>query len=335
MNSSQNRLLEKAIELVRAYAGNDVEIVMDKTDTQNQSSKDYSLVIVNKDTKYTFPIEVKSYLTGNATLALLQKKLPQLSNKLIISKNISPAIAEFLKNNSISYIDARGSIFLVKDQLYLLVKANRNAIEETSYGYAFEKAGLKLLLYILQKPDLLTLNYRQISDIVNISTGSISKILKDLKHSGFYYERNGKRIIRKHQELLAQWITAFGRKLRPDYYIGKYRSQIDQSSMILPPNTFWSGEYAAELLNLNLISQNKTIYTSRSPLEFIKEQRLIPDINGNIELLQTFWNTGELPAESADTAPLIIIYADLMLSESSRNHEIAGDIYERFLHNRN
>lgn len=332
MNESQARLLEKALELVQEHIGKDVEIVK-MAETQNKNTIDCSLVIVNKEIKYTFPVEIKSSLAGNAVMALLQKKLAQIRNMLIISEYISPAIAEFFKNNSISYIDVRGSIFLVQDQLYLFVKTEQNTFDNLNYGYAFEKAGLKLLLYILQNPDLLNLNYRQIADIVNISTGSISKILKDLKHSGFYYERNGKRIIRKHQELLAQWVTAFGRKLRPDHYIGKYRAQINPGSMTLPPNTFWSGEYAAELLKLNLISQNKTMYTSLSPVEFIKELRLIPDVNGNIELLKTFWNTEELSIELSNTAPIIIVYADLMLSESSRNHEIAGEIYERYLHN--
>jgi hypothetical protein len=140
-------------------------------------------------------------------------------------------------------------------------------------------------------------------------------------------------MIRNQNELLAQWVTAFGRKLRPEFVIGKYKTLTALKPGILPAQTFWSGEMAAELLNLNLKSQNKTIYTDLPPVEIIKELRLIPDEKGSIELLKTLWNTKELTSDLFNIAPSLIIYADLMLSENSRNIEIAGEFYERFLRN--
>jgi len=270
-------------------------------------------------------------LVSRADLLFINDNIPQKGFLLIIAEYISPAVAEVLRMRNISYIDIRGNIFLKSNQLFIFInKADKKAVK-IQFGSAFQKSGITLLLYILQKPEILTLSYKQISDIAEISTGSISKILNDLKRRGFYYERNNKRIIRNQKELISQWVTAYGIKLRPEYVIGKYRAQSELKSLKLADNALWSGEEAAELLNLNLKRQTATIYTATNPISVIKKFHLIPDEDGNIELLRIFWNTNELLSGINNTAPTLIIYADLLLSSSSRNMEIAEELYERDL----
>ncbi|MEI6436797.1 MAG: type IV toxin-antitoxin system AbiEi family antitoxin, partial [Bacteroidota bacterium] len=57
-----------------------------------------------------------------------------------------------------------------------------------------------------------------------------------------------------------------------------------------------------------------------------KEIDLIPDENGNVELLDIFWDS-----ESYQGLPPLLIYADLMSSGSDRNVETAKMILENEL----
>ncbi|HUW29278.1 MAG TPA: type IV toxin-antitoxin system AbiEi family antitoxin [Sulfuriferula sp.] len=69
----------------------------------------------------------------------------------------------------------------------------------------------------------------------------------------------------------------------------------------------------------------------------ILEQRLRPDVNGDIEVLEAFWDVGEEAAWQGgypnDTVPPLLAYADLMATTNSRNPETARMIYDRYLAN--
>jgi hypothetical protein len=56
---------------------------------------------------------------------------------------------------------------------------------------------------------------------------------------------------------------------------------------------------------------------------------VIIDNNGNITLLKRFW--GDLSTDEPSIVPILLVYADLMCSKSARNHEIAQQIYEKYL----
>lgn len=332
MNSADEaRIAEEAIDILSLHLGMQAPAFRISTDRIADKRYDLILEMHFNQHQYQFVASIKRRLASNADILFINEEFSPNPNILIITEYIAPAVEEVLRQRSISYIDTRGNIFLVSNQLFVLInKADKKAVKLQS-GSIFQKAGIKLLLYILQKPVILNLSYKQISEIAEISTGSISKILSGLKRQEFYYERNGRRIIRNRKALISQWVTAFGMRVRPELVIGRYRSQIEYRSMKLPDNVVWSGETAAELLNLNLKSQSAIIYTTNNPLSIIKTLQLIPDEDGNIELLRTFWNTDELISDVIDTAPSLIVYADLLLSASSRNMEIAEELYENSL----
>ena len=62
----------------------------------------------------------------------------------------------------------------------------------------------------------------------------------------------------------------------------------------------------------------------------LMEARMRLDPNGNVEVLQAFWN---LPADEkyAAVVPPLLAYADLMATQDGRNLETARLIYEQFL----
>ncbi|MBT7468864.1 MAG: hypothetical protein HN692_00480 [Candidatus Cloacimonetes bacterium] len=331
MNKTSYQIAEKAVNIFKIHATeNDFKIEL-ATNKQGNYANNFSINITHKTNVYQFTTLVKKELIGNASLAMLKAELSHIQNLLIISEYISKEIATFFRINLISYLDTYGNIYLHRNQLLIFINSGKNRKNKISYGIAFEKTGLKLLFYFLQKPDFLQNTYAQMAKQAGISTGSISKIIASLKHGGYYYQKNGRRIIRNRKELLAQWVKGYERKLYLENLIGKYRTNL--ANYQLPKQVYWGGEVATELLNLNLKGQNKTLYTSINPIEVVKKLRLIPADNGDVELHEIFWNTEIIKMTDLNTVPEIIIYANLIISNNSRNIEIANELYERYIQN--
>ena len=57
--------------------------------------------------------------------------------------------------------------------------------------------------------------------------------------------------------------------------------------------------------------------------------KLIPDVKGDIEIMHHFWQEPDNLA--IDHAPLLLIYADLILSQDTRNAEVAGLIFDSYI----
>ena len=92
----------------------------------------------------------------------------------------------------------------------------------------------------------------------------------------------------------------------------------------------WGGEPAAAVLTGQLQPEKFTIYTNGNWQNIAADLKLIPDENGQIEILQMFWNEEDKYRENYIT-PALLIYADLMGSGDDRNIETAKLILENEL----
>jgi hypothetical protein len=275
-------------------------------------------------------VNVKKQLAGNTAIKLIEDKNNNASNykQLLVADYITPQIEEYLLEKKISFINASGKVFLHQDRLLLYFDYPNQTNESILSGAAFEPAGIKFVFHLLNEPGSINKSYQKLANITGVSAGSITKIIKDLKRNGFVYTLNNKRILRNKSELLDQWFVAYGRKLRPKILIGRYRRIAASENKDLPNGCYWGGEIAAEKLNLNLRSQEQTIYTNLEPLQAVKELRLIPDENGSLELLSTFWNMDIKNEQLNNVVPKPLVYADLMLSRNDRNIEIAHELFK-------
>jgi len=64
--------------------------------------------------------------------------------------------------------------------------------------------------------------------------------------------------------------------------------------------------------------------------DLIRNYRIVPDANGNIEVLTKFWRT----EWNNLTVPVELVYADLVNTDDKRNLETAQIIYERQIKNK-
>ncbi len=326
-NFAQNILLE-----VNAHLEN-LGIVLSIEDNEHMYScyaNDFVLKVSSKDAEYKFLSHTKKQLTENIAASLIDRFRVRQSNYpfLIVADYMSPETQKYLIKNSVSFINRSGKIYINQSPLLLYTDYPKILKKSPSYGRAFEVSGLKLTFHLLSKPDNVNKPYQQLAHEVGIATGSISLIIKNLKKEGFVYSRHSKRFLRNKRELLEQWWVAYGRKLRPIVFVGRYRVIENPLKIDLPKESWWGGEVAADLMGLGLKSQNQIIYTSTPPLDIVRALRLVPDENGQLELLNTFWGTQSVELYNEKTVSEILVYADLMLSKNDRNREAADELLE-------
>jgi len=261
---------------------------------------------------------------------------------MIITRHVSAELANLFRDADIFFIDSSANAYLKLDGLYLYsydssVKPEKQPEIIKRSQSAFYSSGLKLIFNFLNFPDLLNENYRRISDAAGISLGSIGWIVHRLKSDGYILnDRNDKKILMDKEEIWRKWIENYPEKLRRKLIKGRYRflsydSYKNWKKIELSyPMSLWGKESAAEIMTDYLKAKTLTIYTKENQLDLVKKLRLVPDENGDVEILEMFWEPDHI-GKNDKTVPPLLVHADLMDSEDERNIETARLIYEKYI----
>ncbi|MFC2146256.1 type IV toxin-antitoxin system AbiEi family antitoxin [Acidobacteriota bacterium] len=302
--------------------------------------------------KMEFEIVVKKDLSGINSLHSLVKIFPlggEREKRVVISQHISNEIAYLLKEKKINFLDTHGNAYIQTDNVFIFTmdKHRVRKAADTRVRRTFYSSGLKLIFSLLNSPELINENYRHLSKVSGVSLGSIGWILKDLKEMNYLLlrDKNKKKLINK-EKLLEKWIEDYADRLRPNLLKGHYRFAKDEikknriSAIDEFKGTFWGSEIAAELCTGYLKAERFTLYTTDNIIDIIRKLKLIHDPNGPVEVLNVFWDTEsgyykcpnpQLPGKKV--VPVILIYADLVISGDARNLEAAKVLYEKHLQN--
>jgi len=304
---------------------------------------DYDAVLTIK--KIQFTVAAKAEIrTANKGIVLAQlKELETKTSKpiIIIAKFIASNIAQEFKEKAINYLDVAGNAFIKRDDLFISVAGQKvQKIEKTNQTRAFQETGIRLIFSLLSNPNNLQLSYRELAEQTGIAIGSVSNVIKELEDLKFILKTDTKRILKNKQELLNRWIVSYQDVLRPrllkrrmrftdkaKYNNWKTLLQNQNDNAIL-----WGSEPAAALITNYLKPAIFSIYTTKSWQECAKLFEMIPDENGDIEILTTFWNQ-ENEKNKYQTVPPILIYTDLINSSNDRNLETAKIILDNELQN--
>jgi hypothetical protein len=129
---------------------------------------------------------------------------------------------------------------------------------------------------------------------------------------------------------MSRWRTAiekYATVLRPKLLKERFALKGNWETLTFDTTkTVWGGEPAADLLTNYLRPEKFLIYTQENRMELIKNYKLMPDKNGAVEVLDMFWKTDE-----GQTAPPLLVYADLILEGGKRNKETAEKIYHEYI----
>jgi hypothetical protein len=295
---------------------------------QEKGQLDGVLDLTVNGRKHTFVVEVMREIR-TLQLRQIEEYFHRHENFLLLANRIFPKIKEELRQKDIPYIEANGNIFLKKGELFLYVDTQKILdIDKNKGNRAFTKTGLKVLFYLLQHKEAISLTQRELAEKADVALGNIPQVLKGLKETGFLIPVNRKTYLWENRStLLERWIAEYATVLRPKLKKDRYTMKGPWQAISFDnKKTLWGGEPAADILTNHLRPEKFLIYTQEKRMELIRNYRLIPDPNGEIEVLEMFWKQ-----ENDKTAPPILVYADLMLEGGKRNKETAEKIYNEFI----
>jgi hypothetical protein len=278
-----------------------------------------------------FIVDVKPEITqGNKGIVLQQLKDASREENLpvlLITKYIPSAIAKSFVEESINYIDAAGNCNIQQNSILLIVEGKKiERLPKTNQPRAFQEAGIKLIYCLLVNPDNINKSFRKLSELSQISLGSVSTIIQELVDSKFLLKTKNKKVLKNKIDFLKRWVIAYNDILRPKLFVkrmnfmnkSEYSNWSSLNLSSVSEKTLWGGECAAGIMTQNLSPANFTIYTDATWQSVGKSLKLIPDDNGKIEILRLFYDT-----EESNTVSPLLTYADLMGSGDSRNIETA------------
>lgn len=308
---------------------------------QDKIRPDALIEINGQQQKYRFAVEAKNvdrFETLHQIRAFWPKEeTPQL---LLVAPYITPTIADRCREIEMYFADTAGNMYLRGPGLHVYVvgKTKPPELHVADVGRTINPAGLRVAFALLCQPELLNATYREIAARARVALGTVGPVMKDLerrKHitPDLAVEPARRRRLLQPDHLLQEWVAVYPAVLRPKLNIRRFRARHPKwtaGANIRPYNALWGGEIAANKLVGYLEPQTATIYAPQLPRQLIVDQKLRADINGDVEILDLFWNfQATTPAQ--DVVPPILAYADLMATTDGRNLEAAKMIYERYI----
>ena len=344
LNMKEEEILEKATRKFRDITGMKMEVVNNLL-TNPHANADAIVKLTADNQEVTLWVEIKNEIREQNLPRFLYYIKNNPTEWLLVCQYIPKPLKENLKNQGINYLETAGNCFIRKDGLYFYINDKAvTAQRQPKEGKLWKQAGLKFLFGILEKPELLNGPYRTMGEVAKVALGNIGPFIQELKDEGFVKEgiEDGKPILMfENKEMLRnKWIELFNAVLKPKLKQGRFRfiNKTDLQNWKETPTTFphkfyWGGEPAAALLTEYLQPEMFTIYTKVPKIEIMKQLRLVPDKNGNIEIMDIFCNPPMLDFLNINTktVPPFLVYAELITSLDSRNRETAERIKQKYL----
>jgi hypothetical protein len=255
----------------------------------------------------SYVIELKQELR-TYQLEQIRKNFHRYENYMLVANRIFPKIKEEIRTLGIPYLEANGNIFLKKEGQFLFVDTQKPLEPEKNKGNrAFTKTGLRVLFYLLQHKEAIHLPQRVLAEKTDVALGNIPQVIEGLKETGFLIPLNNKSYVWENRERFV---------LKRNWKEIQFDDQ----------KTVWGAEPAADILTNHLRPEKFLIYTKETRMELIKNYGLMPDKNGEVEVLEMFWNN-----KTDKSALPILIYADLITEGGKRNKETAEKIYNEYI----
>jgi len=313
-----NEIIQLALEQLQQETGITAKILEDGLLELKCEGKPIQFVVVQKD-------EPRNYQLP-AFMALKE----QYPHVMVIARQLFPGIREKLFANDIAYLDTQGNMFLKAPGIYIRVEGKKPVQRAAANGNrAFTATGLKVLFQLLQDKNLVNEPQRTIAQKAGVALGNIPLILEGLKETGYLIPLNKKEYLwEKRKELLQRWVENYVTNLKPRLYKNRFQlTQPWQEIRLNTAQTVWGGEPAADMLTHHLRPEKYTLYTRETTIQLMKNYRIIPHKNGELEVLEMFWPHNQEEVN----APALLIYADLLVEGRKRNLETAQIIYNEHI----
>lgn len=336
---TENQTLTKAIDAFRQNTGIKVEI---KTKHFKNRLADHVIELIpGIDNVYLYFVEIKN-VDRFAHLADMKYRFgEQAEEQLLIVPKITDEMANKCKELNLQFIDTAGNAYLKRQGLYVFIKGlrpDKNILVDKPEGNrAGTATNLRVTFALLCKQALINATYREIKDVAGVALGTIGWIFYDLDHRRYTLKGKNGRVLQERKKLIQEWVTNYPIKLRPKLNTRRFKApDADwwKAIDITKYKAQWGAEIAATNLTGYLRPQAYTVYfqakdKQKNMTKMVIENKLKADPQGEIEMLDAFWDFNEEPLP--ENVPPILIYADLLATLEARNLDTAKIIYDRYI----
>jgi len=331
-------MLDRALAAIEAETGLQTTILGWELQVGRDGHQvDAVVEVAGPEATNRFAVEIKAAARRVIVEQLWNRWQPPAKERpLLVAPYITPNLAQQCRDLGLCFADAAGNMFLKAPGLHVYVTGKRpdqdwkTAADE---GRAVTPAGLRIVFILLCEPLLLNATYRELATAARVALGTVGPVIKDLENRKHLTLGITPRRILNPDRLFEEWVAAFPTALRPKLNARRFRApEPNWTDQVALRNygAYWGGEVAAKKLLHHLQPGTATIYTTEMPRQLIVDQRLRADVNGDVEILDVFWNTERVHGID-DIVPPVLAYADLFTTTEGRDIEAARMIYDQFI----
>lgn len=349
MNTLKNKeqaILLRALEALHRATGFIGNVIEKEPIIAKGFHADARVEIEANGQRYGYMAEIKR-IDRFATLADIKNQYTRYGDQLLlVAPRVTTELAEKCRELDLQFIDTAGNAYMHGPGLFVLVKGQRFIegediqLAEQQGKRAGTATNLRVFFALLCKPELLNAPYREINQAAGVALGTVGWAFNDLNARGLITGGKGKgdRVLLERLRLVQEWVTNYPIKLRPKLNPRKFRApktdwwkKVD----ITKYGVQWGAEVAAEKLTAYLRPHALTIYLHKEQgqknlTRMVAEHKLRADPQGDIEILDAFWDFQD-EEPMPETVPPLLVYADLIATLDPRNLEAAKLIHEKYL----
>lgn len=337
----EHRLLENALAALTRTTGFNAAIITHERKRATGAHPDAVVQIEANGKRFRFLAEIKTVDRAVALAAAKHQLEPYGNRGVLVAPYLTAELANHCRNElDLHFIDTAGNAYLRAPGLHIFVRGERpQALPAMGTRGGGTATALRIVFVLLCKPDLLNAPYRAIVAAAGVALGAVGWVFFDLQGRGYItggLRKHNRRLV-EPARLLDEWVTNFPIKLRPKLNPRRFGAPDPGwwQKARLPAGARWGGEVAAAKFTDYIKPATCTIYLDpqkapEATATLVKQHRLRAAPQGNIEILDAFWNL-EPEETQPDLVPPILVYADLMATLDPRDLEVAKRIREQYI----
>lgn len=258
----------------------------------------------------------------------------EIGADFVLAPRIGPAMSSELRRLSVNHADLTGRISIRSPGIVLEVERHsgpkseepfKEWLREHDRGRSIDLTSTKtaqLVFCLLTWPKLPTAPSRIIAEVAGVSLGLVPRTLRHLEEIDMMHER---RWIGSGRHIIAQaWLAAYRNRLGPSLHIAAMETPLPE---VVEANATLSGGSAVPGL---VRPRVRAVYVAELSADLIRAGRLRKSEYPNVEIRKRFWKSPPREfldepdrAREQDTAPPLLVYADLSSSHDPREQEAA------------
>jgi hypothetical protein len=284
-----------------------------EVDFEESNDADYRVRAKVRGKRIQFLLEVKSGTWRPEVLDRIRNQSLSSNEPIVVATGwIPPKLAKSLREEKgLNYLDTAGNAYLDFPDLQVFRETNAPPLVgkkiKRPVGESFNASAVRVGLQLLLEPALLGTNLRNLAALAGVSAPSAKFALDAFKDDAYVVDagKKGRRLVDR-EAYFRKWAESYNLRFRPRRLFGTYSTEVNKLHLD-GCDACWGGELAADLLTNNLRA----------------------DPNGNVEVVQACWDKHQ--EGPRNTAPVFVVFADLMNTRDPRCLDIAETIFDTMI----